>query len=72
MIKYFIHVNHCLHFSSAPTKNEGNDLMNKLGGNNNSMITCFDNNNLSYKTWNIDDKKKNKLNFIILNNDKKL
>lgn len=45
------------------------DLMNNLGGNDNTIITCFDEENNSYKTWEIDEKKKTKLNFIVLNNN---
>jgi len=43
-----------------------NDLINYLGGNNNSMITCFDEKNKAYDSWDVDDNKKAKYNIILL------
>lgn len=46
-----------------------NDLINYLGGANNSMITCFDDKNCFYSTWEIDEAKRNKYNVIVLKAD---
>ncbi len=46
-----------------------NDLINYLGGANNSMITCFEEKNNFYSTWDIDEAKRNKYNVIVLKSD---
>jgi len=43
-----------------------NDLINYLGGNINSMITCFEGKNDAYDSWDVDEAKKNKYNIILI------
>jgi len=46
-----------------------NDLIKNLGGNNNSIITCFDEKNEHYKSWNIDEINKKRYNFFVLDEE---
>jgi len=44
-----------------------NDLVDILAKGNNSLITCFDEVNNSYETWEIDEKKRARYNVILIN-----
>lgn len=43
-----------------------NDLIEYLNKGNNSMITCFDSQNLAFQSWDVDDSKRIKYNIINL------